>query len=41
MTIKQKIGREVKQDQKRFSRTAKRTKKINISPRIPRGGIRL
>lgn len=41
MTIKQKTGGQVKQDQKRFSRTAKRTKKINIAPKIPRGGIRL
>lgn len=31
----------IKNDQKRFSRTAKKTKKININPKIPRGGIRL
>lgn len=41
MTIKQKTGRAIKNDQKRFTRTAKRTKKMNISPKIPRGGIRL
>lgn len=28
-------------DQKKFSRTAKKTKRCNISPRIMRGGIRL
>lgn len=26
---------------KRFARTAKRTRKINVKPRIMRGGIRL
>lgn len=26
---------------KRFSRTASRTRKINVSPRFTRGGIRL
>lgn len=31
----------VLKDKKRFSRTAKRTKKINVSPKIMRGGIRL
>lgn len=31
----------VKHDMKRFSRTAKKTKKCNITPRIMRGGIRL
>lgn len=38
---KQKTGHDVVQDMRRFSRTAKRTKKMNISPKIPRGGIRL
>lgn len=28
-------------DAKRFSRTAKNTKKCNINPKIMRGGIRL
>ena len=28
-------------DMRYFSRTAKRTKKMNISPKIMRGGIRL
>lgn len=28
-------------DMKRFSRTAKRTKKCNVKPRVMRGGIRL
>lgn len=28
-------------DRKMFSRTAKKAKKINISPKIMRGGIRL
>ena len=30
-----------KGDRRAFSRTAKRTRKINIKPRIMRGGIRL
>lgn len=30
-----------KKDQKIFSATAKKTKKINISPKIMRGGTRL
>ncbi|QXN75125.1 DNA binding protein [Microvirus mar28] len=30
-----------KRDQKMFRRTAVRAKKININPRIMRGGIRL
>lgn len=30
-----------KKDAKRFSRTADKTKKINVRPRIMRGGIRL
>lgn len=30
-----------KKDKKRFSRTADKTKKINVRPRIMRGGIRL
>ena len=28
-------------DQKIFRRTARKTKKINISPKVSRGGIRL
>lgn len=38
---KQKTGKEKVQDMRKFSRTAKRTKKMNISPKIMRGGIRL
>lgn len=30
-----------KQDKKVFNQTARRTKKINLAPRIMRGGIRL
>lgn len=33
--------KKVKKDKRRFSRTADKTKKININPRIMRGGIRL
>ena len=33
--------RRIKKDQKRFSRTAKKVKKINIAPKVMRGGIRL
>lgn len=33
--------KEIKSDMRKFSRTAKKTKKCNISPRIMRGGIRL
>lgn len=28
-------------DQKRFTRTAKRVKNINVRPKVSRGGIRL
>lgn len=39
---KQKSSRKaITHDMKKFSRTAKRTKKCNIEPRIMRGGIRL
>lgn len=38
---KQKKGRAVKGDMKSFSRTAKKTKKINVNPKVMRGGIRL
>lgn len=31
----------MKSDKRRFSRTAVRTKKINVNPKIYRGGIRL
>lgn len=31
----------MKRDKRRFSRTAVRTKKINVNPKIYRGGIRL
>lgn len=33
--------KQIRHDQKKFSRTAKKTKQCNISPRIMRGGIRL
>ena len=38
---KQKKGKAVVRDARKYSRTAKGTKKININPKIPRGGIRL
>ena len=38
---KQKTGKQVTHDMRKFSRTAKNTKKCNINPRIMRGGIRL
>lgn len=38
---KQKKGRAVVGDKINFSRTAKKTKKCNINPRVMRGGIRL
>lgn len=33
--------RDITNDMRKFSRTAKKTKKCNINPRIMRGGIRL
>ena len=39
--MKRKKIRNVRKDQKIFSRTAKSAKKINLAPRIMRGGIRL
>lgn len=33
--------KKIKKDKKRFSRTADKTKRINVSPKIMRGGIRL
>ena len=30
-----------KRDHKNFARTAKKTKKINVSPKVMRGGTRL
>ena len=33
--------KEIRKDMKKFSRTAKQTKRCNIRPRIMRGGIRL
>lgn len=39
MKHRSKVGASL--DRKIFSRTAKKTKKINISPKILRGGIRL
>lgn len=33
--------KEITNDMRKFSRTAKNTKKCNIEPRIMRGGIRL
>lgn len=39
---KQKDSRKaIKHDQRKFSRTAKNTKKCNVNPRIMRGGIRM
>lgn len=38
---KQKKGKEVVRDMVKFSRTAKRTKKMNVDPKMVRGGIRL
>lgn len=38
---KQKKGKAITYDQRKFSRTAKKTKNCNINPRIMRGGIRL
>lgn len=35
------MSRRSKRDRKYFRRTASKSKKINISPRIYRGGIRL
>lgn len=31
----------VKKDKRIFSRTAKKTKRVNIAPNVSRGGIRL
>ena len=33
--------RSVRKDKRVFSRTAKKSKKINVEPKIMRGGIRL
>lgn len=38
---KQKKGKAVIADKINFARTAKKTKKCNINPRVMRGGIRL
>ena len=38
---KQKKGRAVRYDERKFTRTAKHVRKCNINPRIMRGGIRL
>lgn len=38
---KQKTGKQVIRDEKKFSRTAKQTKKCNVNPKVMRGGIRL
>lgn len=38
---KQKKGKQISYDEKKFSRTAKKTKKCNVNPRIMRGGIRM
>lgn len=35
------MRRKTKKDKRRFSRTADRTKKMNINPKVMRGGIRL
>lgn len=34
-------SKEIRYDQKKFARTAKKTKNCNVNPRIMRGGIRL
>lgn len=34
-------NRKITGDMKRFSRTAKKTKRCNVKPRVMRGGIRL
>lgn len=39
--MKRKSIRNVRKDQRIFSRTAKSAKKINLAPKIMRGGIRL
>ena len=38
---KQKTGKQISADMHKFSRTAKKTKKVNVHPKVPRGGIRL
>lgn len=38
---KQKEGKQITNDMKKFSRTAKKTKKCNVNPRVMRGGIRM
>lgn len=35
------MKRRIKKDKKRFRKTADKTKKMNVMPKIPRGGIRL
>lgn len=35
------MSKKVRKDKKKFSRSADKTKKINMNPYIPRGGIRL
>lgn len=39
--MRHRIKAKPRKDRKVFNQTAKRTKKINVSPRIMRGGIRL
>lgn len=39
--MKRRKIRNVRQDKKVFTRTARRTKKVNLGLTIPRGGIRL
>lgn len=39
--MKRKAIRRVGKDKRIFSRTAKQSKKINLAPRMMRGGIRL
>ena len=39
--MKRKRIRSVRKDKKIFTRTARRTKKVNLGLSIPRGGIRL
>lgn len=40
MTVKKRV-RNVRKDKRIFSRTADKARKINLAPRIMRGGIRL
>lgn len=39
--MKRRAIRNVRKDKKIFTRTARRTKKVNLGLTVPRGGIRL